>query len=61
MRELRQIAPSLPVVVLSGMPGIEPDYDGLDAIIRSKPFPARELIQLIQYLLSDETSRACNQ
>ena len=61
VRELRRQDPSIPVVVLSGMPDIEPEYDGLDAIIRFKPLPAGELIRLIHALLDSRTNRACNQ
>ena len=59
VRELRRLHPSLPVVVLSGMPDIEPEYDGLDAIVRFKPLPAGELIQLVHGLLEMSTARAC--
>jgi DNA-binding response OmpR family regulator len=61
VRELRRLDRSIPVVVLSGLPDIEPEYDGLDAIIRFKPFPAGELIRLTQALLNSNTTRACNQ
>src|SRR6266545_2996195 len=61
VRELRRQDPSIPVVVLSGMPDIEPEYDGLDAIIRLKPLPAGELIRLIHALLDSITTRTCNQ
>jgi DNA-binding NtrC family response regulator len=52
VRELRLFAPALPVVVLSGMPGIEPDYDGLDVTFRFKPLPPGEFIEVIQRFLS---------
>ena len=61
VRELRHLDPSMPVVVLSGLPDIEPEYEGLDAIIRFKPFPAGELIRLVHALLNSNTVRACNQ
>jgi DNA-binding response OmpR family regulator len=60
VRELRRLDRSIPVVVLSGLPDIGPEYDGLDAIIRFKPFPAGELIRLIHALLNSNT-RVCNQ
>jgi DNA-binding response OmpR family regulator len=60
VRELRLLAPALPVVVLSGRPDIEPEYDGLDVIVRFKPLPPGELIRLVQDLLSGtKESRAC--
>jgi DNA-binding NtrC family response regulator len=52
VRELRLTAPSLPVVVLSGMPDIEDAYSGLDVSIRSKPCPPQDLIRVIRDLLS---------
>jgi DNA-binding NtrC family response regulator len=48
VRELRLTAPSMPVVVLSGMPGIEQEYDGLNVSFRLKPFPPEELIRVVQ-------------
>lgn len=55
VRELRLIAPSLPVIVLSGMPGIESEYDGLDVTFCFKPLPPHELIRAIQRSLSQST------
>jgi DNA-binding response OmpR family regulator len=52
VRELRRSAPSMPVLVLSGMSGIEDEYDGLNVSIRLKPFPPDELIRLVQSSLS---------
>jgi DNA-binding response OmpR family regulator len=51
VRELRLAYPTLPVMVLSGMPGIEPQYEGLDVIIRLKPLPAPEFIKLVRDFL----------
>jgi DNA-binding response OmpR family regulator len=56
VRELRLLNPSVPVVVLSGLPDIDSEYDGLDAIIRMKPLPAGELIRLVQGLLASNAS-----
>ena len=52
VRELRRIAPSMPVLVLSGAPDIEQNYDGLDVSVRQKPFPPQQFIQDVQKLLS---------
>jgi DNA-binding NtrC family response regulator len=52
VRELRQTMPTMPVVVLSGMPGIEGEYAGLDVSIRMKPFPPEELIRVVQSSVS---------
>ena len=48
VRELRLTLPLLPVVVLSGMPGIDGEYEGLNVSIRLKPFPPEELIRVVQ-------------
>jgi DNA-binding NtrC family response regulator len=52
VRELRLIAPSLPVLVLSGMPGIEHEYEGLNVSVRLKPLPPEELIRVVRDSLS---------
>ncbi len=48
VRQMRLLLPAMPVVVLSGMPGIEEEYDGLSVSIRLKPFPPDELIRVVQ-------------
>jgi DNA-binding NtrC family response regulator len=48
VRQLRFTLPAMPVVVLSGMPGIEEEYDGLNVSVRLKPFPPDELIRVVQ-------------
>jgi DNA-binding response OmpR family regulator len=53
VRELRRTAPSLPVMVLSGMPGIEHEYAGLNVSIHLKPFPPDEFIRVIQSCLPE--------
>jgi DNA-binding NtrC family response regulator len=52
VRQMRRIAPSMPVVVLTGMPGVEPEYEGLDVTFCFKPLPPDEFIGVIQRLLS---------
>jgi DNA-binding NtrC family response regulator len=56
VREIRRADPALPVVVLSGMPGIDCEYEGLQAIVRTKPLPAEDFIELIRQLLAREES-----
>ncbi len=46
VRELRKVNTSTPVLVVSGMPGLEEEYEGLDATVRQKPIPPPELIEL---------------
>jgi CheY-like chemotaxis protein len=49
--ELRQRNMIQPVVVLSGFPDAEADYEGLDAIFRLKPLDPDHLIRLADGLL----------
>jgi DNA-binding response OmpR family regulator len=51
VRELRRIDPSLPVLVLSGMPGIEDEYEGLETTVRTKPLPSGQFVDLVRQLL----------
>lgn len=53
VRQIRLTMPSLPVIVLSGMPGIEPQYEGLNVTFCFKPIPPGELIEAIQKLLGE--------
>ena len=52
VRELRLTAPSLPVVVLTGMPGIEDEYEGLNVSVWLKPMHPDKFIQVVQGSLS---------
>lgn len=48
VRSLRKIDPRIPVLVVTGMPDIESDYDGLDVVVKQKPLPPQELIDLVK-------------
>jgi DNA-binding response OmpR family regulator len=48
VRELRRVDPITPVVVVSGMPDVAEEYDGLNAVVRQKPLPPQELIALVR-------------
>ena len=48
VRRIRAFLPDLPVIVFSGMPDLDSEYDGLNVIVRQKPLPPPELISLIQ-------------
>jgi CheY-like chemotaxis protein len=49
---LREILPSVPVVVLSGFPDVESEYDGLSVLFRVKPVAPDQLIALAESLLN---------
>ncbi len=53
VRELRKVNTTTPVLVISGMPGLEEEYEGLDATVRQKPIPPPELIQLAHERLAE--------
>jgi len=48
VRSLRKVNPDIPVIVVTGMPGIESDYDGLNVVVKQKPLPPLELIELVR-------------
>ena len=45
---MRTFLPHIPVIIISGMPGLEEDYKGLNVLVRQKPLPPAELIALVQ-------------
>jgi len=54
VRELRETAPLMEVLVLSGMPGIEDEYKGLNVSVRLKPIPPEEFIRFVQASLREQ-------
>ena len=48
VRELRRENDWVPVIVLSGLPEAETEYQGLDVVFRQKPIPPPELIALVR-------------
>lgn len=54
---LREILPSIPVMVLSGYPDIEEQYEGLDIVFRMKPIAPDQLILLAKSLLDPPLTR----
>jgi CheY-like chemotaxis protein len=51
--EVRRRGITLPIIVLSGLPDAESNYQGLDVIFRLKPFDPDSLIRLVQELLGE--------
>ena len=47
VRQLRQVQRDIPVIVITGLPEVESEYDGLNVIFRQKPCPPAELIALV--------------
>jgi DNA-binding response OmpR family regulator len=55
VRQLREIKPSVPVIVITGLPGAEDEYAGLGVIFRQKPCPPPQLIALVRDAMPDES------
>jgi CheY-like chemotaxis protein len=54
---LRKVLPSVPVVVLSGFPDVEPEYAGMNILFRIKPVAPDQLILLAESLLDPPLTR----
>jgi len=48
VRLVREVNPTVPVIVISGLPEAGKEYEGLNVVFRQKPCPPPELIQLVQ-------------
>lgn len=48
VRLLRNVNPQVPVIVISGMPEAQQEYEGMNVIFRQKPCPPAELIGLVK-------------
>ena len=48
VRQLRYIKPVVPVIVITGLPEAEAEYDGLNVVFRQKPCPPSHLIALVR-------------
>lgn len=51
VRALREVKPEIPVMVISGMPEAEDEYQDMDIVFRAKPLPPPQLIELVRELL----------
>ena len=47
VRQLRALNPVVPVIVITGLPNAELEYDGLNVSFREKPCDPEELIKLV--------------
>lgn len=54
---LRELLPHVPVVVLSGYPDVEGEYDGMNILFRMKPLAPDQLMALAQELLRPPLTR----
>lgn len=51
VKQLRERSTTLPIIVLSGLPEAESQYEGMDVYFRLKPMQPEELIELARTLL----------
>jgi len=58
VKALRKAGYTLPVLVLSGYPDVEDEYQSLDISFRVKPFPPDQLIAFAHYLLNSFERRS---
>jgi DNA-binding NtrC family response regulator len=56
VREVRQLRPDMPVIVITGMPGAEEEYKGLEVEFRLKPVRPDDLIALVRRCTRDEAA-----
>lgn len=57
VRKLREKLPEAPVVVLSGLPDAEAEYQQNDVVFRLKPLVPDALIRLVSELLDDSVAQ----
>ncbi|PYP90420.1 MAG: response regulator [Candidatus Angelobacter sp. Gp1-AA117] len=58
VRQLRSFNPEIPVIVISGLPDADQEYQGLNVIFRLKPCEPDDLINLVRTTLNDPRCRA---
>lgn len=56
VRRLRSSKAGMPVIVITGLPDAEPEYEGLNVIVRQKPFPPPKLIALVRDALRERAA-----
>lgn len=55
---VRALLPTLPILVLSGLPDAEAEYEPGTVLFRAKPFPPPELIRLVRHMLGESVLRS---
>ncbi|MGC2164294.1 MAG: response regulator, partial [Silvibacterium sp.] len=55
---LRERMPAVPVIVLSGFPDVEQEYEGMNILFRLKPVPPDQLIALAESLLHSPLTKS---
>jgi CheY-like chemotaxis protein len=57
VKALRERMPQMAILVLSGLPDAESEYENLDVVFRMKPLDPEQLIHLVQSLLTQPMRR----
>ena len=58
VRQLRSFNPGVPVIVISGLPDADQEYQGLNVIFRLKPCDPEDLIALVRNAIEAPEFRA---
>ena len=58
VKQLRAFNPKMPVIVISGLPDADQEYNGLNVIFRLKPCDPEDLIALVRTALDWPEQRA---
>jgi DNA-binding NtrC family response regulator len=58
VKQLRAFNPQMPVIVISGLPDADQEYNGLNVIFRLKPCDPEDLITLVRTALDWPEQRA---
>lgn len=58
VKQLRSFYPDMPVIVISGLPDADQEYNGLNVIFRLKPCDPEDLITLVKASLNWPEHRA---
>lgn len=58
VRQLRSFNPEIPIIVISGLPDAEEEYQDLNVVFRVKPLDPEALIALVQSALESYPYRA---
>jgi DNA-binding response OmpR family regulator len=56
VRRLRSTDRHMPVIVVTGLPDAELEYDGLEVIVRHKPCQPTDLIALVRDCIRDQAA-----
>lgn len=51
VQAIRDVKPDVPVMVISGMAEAEDEYDGMNVVFHTKPFPPPQLIAEVRAML----------